>query len=395
MQKAIHSDCLEALKAMPDNSIDSIVTDSPAGIGFMGKDWDKDKGGRDNWIAWMQEIAQEAFRVVKPGAHALVWALPRTSHWTATAWENAGFEVRDSISHVFGSGFPKSMDIGKAIDKAAGAEREIVGANPTYRKMQENATNYNLKRNPNITAPATESAKQWDGWGTALKPAREDWILLRKPFKGTVAENVLQWGTGGINIDGCRVETKEGDEVSNHGRKAVKNGWDPRMSGSQTAGQTEGQKLGRWPANFIHDGSDEVLGLFPDGGSAARFFYCAKPSTAERNEGLDDLPQMTPGECTDRKEGSAGLNSPRSGAGRTSGNKNHHPTVKSINLMRYLCRLITPPGGTVLDMFMGSGTTIIAAHMEGFNAIGIEREEEYFKIAENRIKHWTAQNTLL
>jgi len=219
--------------------------------------------------------------------------------------------------------------------------------------------------------------------------------LLRKPFKGTVAENVLQWGTGGINIDGCRVETKEGDEVSNHGRKAVKNGWDPRMSGSQTAGQTEGQKLGRWPANFIHDGSDEVLGLFPDGGSAARFFYCAKPSTAERNEGLDDLPQMTPGECTDRKEGSAGLNSPRSGAGRTSGNKNHHPTVKSINLMRYLCRLITPPGGTVLDMFMGSGTTIIAAHMEGFNAIGIEREEEYFKIAENRIKHWTAQNTLL
>ena len=142
MQKAIHSDCLEALKAMPDNSIDSIVTDSPAGIGFMGKDWDKDKGGRDNWIAWMQEIVQEAFRVVKPGAHALVWALPRTSHWTATAWENAGFEVRDSISHVFGSGFPKSMDIGKAIDKAAGAEREIVGANPTYRKMQENATNY-------------------------------------------------------------------------------------------------------------------------------------------------------------------------------------------------------------------------------------------------------------
>lgn len=448
MYEIFNSDCLSALKKMQDNSIDSIVTDPPAGIGFMGKDWDKDKGGRDNWIAWMQEIAQEAFRVVKPGAHALVWALPRTSHWTATAWENAGFEVRDSISHVFGSGFPKSMDIGKAIDKAAGAEREIVG---TIKKMPSAGganTNEGWKRpwaegktTMDITAPATESAKQWDGWGTALKPAREDWILLRKPFKGTVAENVLQWGTGGINVDGCRVGTGDLLKGGRHSSNAKGNDGNSygRNINKPSANQYE-QPSGRWPANFVHDGSDEVLGLFPitksgkmgpwnnrttdksphgiygkfdvnhplsetigDSGSAARFFYCAKPSTAERNEGLDGFIENTPSERTSRKEGSAGLEGNPDLRGQTSNpysngggspTKNHHPTVKSISLMRYLCRLITPPGGTVLDMFMGSGTTIIAAHMEGFNAIGIEREEEYFKIAENRIKHWTAQGKI-
>ena len=429
MHKIIHSDCLEALKAMPDNSIDSIVTDPPYGLSFMGKKWDYDVPGVEIW--------KEAFRVLKPGGHILAFAGTRTQHRMAVNIEDAGFEIRDMIMWVYGSGFPKSMDIGKAIDKVAGEEREVVG---TIKKMPSaGGTNTNEgwkrpwaegKTTMNITAPATEAAKQWDGWGTALKLSVEPITVARKPVQKTVAENVLQWGTGGINIDGCRVETKEGDEVSNHGRKAVKNGWDPRMSGSQTAGQTEGQKLGRWPANFIHDGSDEALGLFPDtgasksskrganrngnvygkyglndtirghddnGGSAARFFYCAKASTSERNEGLDAL------ETKQSIGGGGGIGQYLLDVNSASGKygsekapaKNHHPTVKPINLMRYLCRLVTPPAGTILDMFMGSGTTIIAASLEGFNAIGIEREKEYIEIAEKRIKHWTAQNTLL
>ena len=171
-------DCLEYMKSQPDNFFDSIVTDPPAGISFMGKDWDKDKGGRDAWIAWMTVIASEAYRVLKPGAHALVWALPRTSHWTATAWEDAGFEVRDRVSHLFGSGFPKSHNISKAIDKMAGAEREILGESP-YNARRPNppvSERYaQAGHKANITAPATPEAQQWDGWGTALKPCMEDW----------------------------------------------------------------------------------------------------------------------------------------------------------------------------------------------------------------------------
>lgn len=418
---------------MPDNSIDSIVTDPPYGLSFMGKKWDYDVPGVEIW--------KEAFRVLKPGGHILAFAGTRTQHRMAVNIEDAGFEIRDMIMWVYGSGFPKSMDIGKAIDKAAGEEREVVG---TIKKMPSaGGTNTNEgwkrpwaegKTTMNITVPATEAAKQWDGWGTALKPALEPITVARKPVQKTVAENVLQWGTGGVNVDGCRVGNEERTQLSGQAMKPRKSTFVGLPESERPKGRPKTVQ-GRWPANFIHDGSDEVVGLFPntkssepspsgrygegiknngnriygnglnsstpnraplgDYGSAARFFYCAKASTAERNEGLDDLPQRTPGECTDRKEGSAGLNSPRSGAGRTGGNKNHHPTVKPINLMRYLCRLVTPPAGTVLDMFMGSGTTIIAANLEGFSAIGIEREKEYIEIAEKRIKHWTAQKTLL
>lgn len=354
-------DCLEVLRTFPDGSVDAIVTDPPAGIGFMGKEWDKDKGGRDNWIAWMRDIAAECLRVLKPGGHALVWAIPRTSHWTATAWEDAGFEIRDRVAHVFGSGFPKSLDVSKAIDKAAGVEREVVGekvrgdvekaksSGVTMAAADANRNNkaifgYGVEK---ITAPATDAARQWQGWGTALKPAMEDWWLCRKPLIGTVAENVLAHGTGAINVEGCRIagvkplmKTIDSNERNN-----------PILHTKSATGTGETTTQGRWPSHLIHDGSDEVVGLFPADkqGSASRFFYAPKASKRDRDEG------------------------------------NTHPTVKATELMRYLCRLITPPGGTVLDPFMGSGSTGKAAVLEGFSFIGIEREAEYIEIARARI----------
>ena len=194
-------DCLELMKALPADSVDAIVTDPPYGLEFMGKDWDHGIPGAHFW--------QAALRVAKPGAHLLAFGGTRTFHRLACAMEDAGWEMRDTIGWIYGSGFPKSLDVSKAIDKAAGAEREVVGVNPTYRKMQEEGANYNLQRNPNITAPATEAAKQWAGWGTALKPAWEPVIVARKPLIGTVAENVQRYGTGAVNVDGCRVGTEK------------------------------------------------------------------------------------------------------------------------------------------------------------------------------------------
>jgi DNA modification methylase len=410
----LHGDCLEVLKTLESDSVDALVTDPPAGIGFMGKDWDHHKGGRDQWVAWMREVMTEALRVLKPGAHGLVWAIPRTSHWTGTALEDAGFEVRDRIAHVFGSGFPKSMDVSKQLDKAAGAEREVVGEKITGRALggsnwrDGNAGGQEMVP---VTAPATEAAKQWQGWGTALKPAMEDWWLVRKPFFGTVAANVLKYGTGAINVDGCRIEGVR-EKTHSDPRKAG-NGWN--------ASPSRELPPGRWPANLIHDGSDEVVGLFPmtssgnvkpyakatrqgnaygrqpktstfqrdgDTGSAARFFYCAKASKADRDEGLEGFALRSASECCeDREPGSAGLDNPRAGAGRTSGARNIHPTVKPTSLMRYLCRLVTPPNGIILDPFMGSGSTGKGAMLEGFRFIGIEREAEYLEIARARINH--------
>jgi site-specific DNA-methyltransferase (adenine-specific) len=437
---------------MDENSIDSIVTDPPAGIAFMNREWDRNKGGRDQWIEWMADIATECYRVIKPGGYALVWALPRTSHWTATAWEDGGFEVRDSIVHIFGSGFPKSLNISKALDATVGAEREVVGT--TKGKGGENLNSLSrLTGNDNIdakgcgaygqgakqitidipiTAPTTDIAKIFDGYGTALKPAHEDWILLREPLEGTVAQNVLKWCVGGINIDGCRVETNpavddprlggKGDWSSD---KMAKNVYEGGYAGERVGSSP----LGRFPANLIHDGSEDVLQFFPntksgkmmpthiengyqkncygkrmdhmtmetygDFGSAARFFYCAKPSKSERNIGCENLPQKTAGECTDRVEGSAGLNSPRAGAGRTNGSKNDHPTVKSISLMRYLCKLITPPNGIVLDLFCGSGSTGLAAYLEGFQCIMIDSDPHSCEIAEARMKGIIKENSKL
>jgi len=412
------------MKGFRDNTFGSIVTDPPAGIAFMNKEWDKNKGGRDQWIEWMEKIATECCRVIKPGGHALVWALPRTSHWTSTAWENGGFEVRDKIDHIFGSGFPKSLDVGKAIDKSAGVERDVIGENP--RTMQdirgggfESDKAKEKERLPSlITSPHTDAAKQWNGWGTALKPAHEDWVLLRKPLEGTVAQNILKWGVGGINIDGCRVPTEE----NLAGWAYCKNGTHRDDGWGMQRGKAGEfiQPTGRFPANLIHDGSDEVLEIFPhsagaaapvkrgqdgksngiygdfaqkgddgasfynDSGSAARFFYCAKASKSERNIGCENLPQKTAGERTNRVEGYVGLNSPRAGAGRTSGSQNDHPTVKPLALMRYLCRLITPPGEIILDPFAGSGSTGVAATECGFESVLIEKEYRSYVIASMR-----------
>jgi hypothetical protein len=431
----LHGDCLEELKKLDANSVDSLVTDPPAGIGFMGKSWDHHKGGRAQWVAWMTEVMRECHRVMKPGAHGLVWAIPRTSHWTATALEDAGFEVRDVITHLFGQGFPKSLDISKAIDKAAGAKREILGRNPNARPSdgKYNAVMSGVKGHAeHITAPSTDAAKQWQGWGTALKPASEHWILVRKPVsEKNVAANVLEWGTGGINVDGCRVGTQDikiptktgGEKMGFHGGGS---GF-LRHNGNGTS-----HTQGRFPANLVlshtthctddqcdiecaikvldeqsgtlksgrleshhKDGGKTVStfgkyngrmipesGFGGDSGGASRFFYCAKISPGERNAGLEEFPD---------REGGVKNTSGRGYSERDPHKpimlKNHHPTVKPQKLMRYLCRLITPPGGTVLDPFMGSGSTGMAARSDGFEFIGIEREPEYLEIAKARIGH--------
>ncbi len=546
-------DCLEVLKTLDSESVDSLVTDPPAGIAFMGKDWDKDKGGRDQWVSWLTDVMKQCMRVLKPGAHGLVWAIPRTSHWTATACEDAGFEVRDVVTHIFGSGFPKSLDISKAIDKAVGAEREVIGTMKAKLPTSNNkfATDaWSIKagkmREIDITAPTTPDAKRWQGWGTSLKPASEHWILVRKPCsEKTVAQNVLKHGTGGINIDssripanseawepeknlcdtcvnlagknakhstqvtkgstarenadtkdlekthgkpladissediGCSEEMLVGNTNSNlsmsmsgkniQARKSKKDSSSitsmeiDRITESKTCNMCEQPltssttrmtKQGRFPSNLVlsHNpdcvqvGTKKVKGITggtkphkseapitqhggfkesknrpyfnhtsPDGtetvaawectegcavamldeqsgtskssggrtvkrsgkyeegkvsapgqwtnedpgfgdiGGASRFFYCAKASKADKNIGLTD--------------------------------QNNHPTVKSIKLMTYFVKMVTPPGGLVLDCFCGSGSTGVAAGRHGFKFIGIEKDPHYVQIASHRFAH--------
>lgn len=306
----LKGDNLELLPTLADNSIDAIVTDPPYELGFMGKSWDS------SGIAYKVALWAECLRVLKPGGHLIAFGGSRTYHRLACAVEDAGFEIRDQLMWVYGSGFPKSL---------------------------------NLK-------------DDWQGWGTALKPSHEPMVLARKPLgEKTVAENVLRWGTGALNIDGCRVgESQVGNDYS-----------------SKTV-------MGRWPANFIHDGSDEVLELFPETKpateSAARFFYCAKASKAERNAGLDALPIKRPDTRTQSGMGTFDEKG-------VQPQRNFHPTVKPIALMRYLIRLVTPPNGTVLDPFAGSGTTLVAAIQEKVNSIGIELTEDYWPIIEGRTQH--------
>jgi DNA modification methylase len=454
----LHGDCLERLRELPACSVDACVTDPPYGLSFMGKKWDYDVPGEDIW--------RECLRVLKPGGHLLAFAGTRTQHRMAVRIEDAGFEIRDMIAWVYGSGFPKSLDVGKAIDKCNGetgrllkftewmrttgltarqvdkitgtnmgghyltaasqpaiptpalwtllrphcgdvpewvdqlverveAEREVVGTKEWSNSASHfvPGEDHSQRVRLDITAPATPEAQQWAGWGTALKPALEPITVARKPFKGTVAANVLEHGTGAINIDGCRVGTEpvKLNSYKSHGAE----GCTTLAEGGTHKGESymSRESLGRWPANLIHDGSDEVVALFPqttsgafnqsqrkaqnqkygqfngysepkqyagDTGSAARFFYCAKASKADREDG------------------------------------NTHPTVKPTDLMRYLCRLVTPPGGIVLDPFMGSGSTGKAAMLDGFRFIGIEREAEYLEIAKQRMQEPTqTQGTLL
>ena len=381
--KLIHADCLEAMKKMPDNSVESIVTDPPYGLSFMGKKWDYDVPSVEVW--------SECLRVLKPGGHLLAFAGSRTYHRLVVNVEDAGFEIRDQIMWVYGSGFPKSHNISKAMDRAAGAEREVIGTKGlnTYRTKTQNAAYGNLRADFDkvnaLTAPATPEAKQWEGWGSALKPAHEPIVVARKPLIGTLVENVLEHGTGGLNIDACQIQTDElqGKTYNNKQRNDIN-----IYGGGEGIPQITlmGNEAGRFPANFIHDGSDEVVSLFPE--EKARFFYCAKASKSERNAGLEAF------EDKKSHHNSGGIGRKVSvekrleqGEENAPMMKNIHPTVKPVALMRYLCRLVTPPNGVVLDPFMGSGTTGIGAVAEGFDFMGIEMDQEYLNIAEARIKH--------
>lgn len=352
--------CEDVLQTLAENSVDAIVTDPPYGLSFQNQKWDYDVPSVKQW--------EECLRVLKPGGHLLAFGGSRTYHRMVVNVEDAGFEIRDQILWIYGSGFPKSKNLDG----------------------------------------------EWDGWGTGLKPAHEPIVMARKPFKGNVANNMAIHGTGALNIKACRIPTN--DQLKGGAGLLLSHQRDKTVPK-----QVYEPAVGRWPANIIHDGSDDVIECFPDKagasapvtgsepssastgqvlgmrkrvgthfhndeGSAARFFYCAKVKPRERDEGLEQFISVTAMEMTGgRKEGSAGLNDPRAGAGRTNGAKNSHPTIKPIALMKYLCRLIASPGSTVLDPWMGSGSTGRAAIEEGFNFIGIELNPDYATIASARL----------
>lgn len=405
-----HGSNLDVLPFMADNSVDSIVCDPPYELGFMGKKWDS------SGIAYSVELWRECLRVLKPGGHLLAFGGSRTWHRLAVAVEDAGFDVRDSIAWLYGSGFPKSLDIAKAIQKAEGIQPIGFKENENghfYGSGQYNATPRQL------FMPELEGeAEKWAGWGTALKPAFEPVVVARKPLVGTVAENVLAWGVGGLNIDASRIGTEGGTQGATNGPSngILGDGLNGAF-GKPVVG------LGRWPANIILDeytaglldeqsGETKSLGHnrpqatkwgfgvnadnskqydyetgqtgYTDSGGASRFFYVAKANKRDRNEGLDELSNKIINEIT--PPGSKGANSPRAGAGRNGATKNFHPTVKPTDLMRYLIKLVTPAGGIVLDPFTGSGSTGKAALLDGYRFIGIELTEEYLPIIEGRLR---------
>jgi len=536
----LKGNCLETLKTLADNSVDSIVTDPPYELGFMGKTWDA------SGIAYNQDLWRECLRVLKPGGHLLAFSGSRTYHRMTVAIEDAGFEIRDQIMWLYGSGFPKSLDVSKAIDKAAGAERNRVPFDGGIASGQNNYGGGNSVRVNNGTkqenTPATPEAQRWQGWGTALKPAHEPICVARKPLTGTVASNVLEWGTGALNIDGSRVGSEPMPKTTRKTGGGVLS-QNRAMSGPNYERESAGTTEGRWPANVIHDGSDEVLAGFPN--DAGRFFfstkgdydgslwhdlnlhpetantaegssslqsqydasvlvhvlnmalpeglrcvgllversmsvteneskqiiesvmqatqsiaakfwlgsslesitlssnhakvvatheptgittittslrksdgyaepvtfsitptfsghgekassgksfiYCAKASKSERNAGLEGLPEKAVGALNMRTD----AHSVKNGMD-TKPAQNFHPTVKPLALMRYLVKLVTPPNGTVLDPFLGSGSTAVACVLEGFDWIGCEMTEDYWPIIEARVAWAEAQpRTLL
>ena len=417
MTHTLHlGDCHAVLATLDDASIDAIVCDPPYELGFMGKAWD------NSGIAYDVTVWQQCLRVLKPGGHLVAFGGSRTYHRLAVAIEDAGFEIRDQIQWIYGSGFPKSLDVSKAMDKVTGKQGTgfvIAGHDGRNADMKQDLSfrsDYGYKY-----APATDLAKQWQGWGTALKPAHEPAVLARKPLCGTVADNVTAWGVGALNIDGTRVGTHQTtttikDLSEAHGNQFGKQGIQyPKM----------GEKLnppGRWPANVIFDEEaaqvlDEQSGSLRDGyiknkrtntngmffnnhdtqtittatgysgsGGASRFFYTAKASKSEREAGLYYEEWQSAGVMEGRRDGGLGaITQPRA---------NHHPTVKPLALMRYLVRLVTPPGGTVLDPFMGSGSTGCAAILERFNFLGIDITPEYVAIAQKRIDFYAAISPL-
>ena len=421
----LNGDCIEQMQKLIDEGVqvESVVTDPPYELGFMGKSWDA------SGIAFDKKTWELAFQLLKPGGHLLAFSASRNYHRMAVAVEDAGFEIRDQIMWIYGSGFPKSLDIGKGVDKKQGNDREVVGT------IERGSVEDAIAKGVGYTAdPANQNNKaifgygtetvtkgntEWEGWGTALKPAHEPIVMARKPVaEKTVADNVLKHGTGGINIDGCRIDL-DGDYKSKaNGRPSLTGLGDNYDSEKANTPDT----IGRFPANVMHDGSDVVQDIFPktakssggggsktvspsdnvyqggwghkeydktigfgDEGSASRYFYCPKVSKSERNQGLDNFVKKNKvfnGQSSNASKDMKGVEQKFT----TKPSANIHPTVKPQELMKYLCRLVTPKGGTVLDPFMGSGSTGMAAKDEGFDFIGIEKEKEYFEISEQRIK---------
>lgn len=381
-----HDDCLIVLETIPSNSIDAVVTDPPAGIAFMGKAWD-DFGGRHGFVEFMTKVMRECLRVLKPGGHALVWALPRTAHWTTWAIEDAGFEIRDVVLHLFGQGFPKSLDVSKAIDAAVGASCDIVGYDATRARPNRQYR----------SGAIGNDAKRWQGWGTALKPAAEHWILARKPFTGTVAGNVLCYGTGALNIDGCRVPFQsDGDAASAkpQGRATSKIAGElaatPDVARAVTRHEfvAKQHNAGRWPANVTLD--EEAAATLDAQSGVLKSGRLSPVVRANRGGYSGPFPEISTYSCEASSGGASRFfyvaKAPKKD--KTAGGEveNKHPTVKNTELMRWLCRLITPPGGVVLDPFMGSGSTGIAAWREGFGFVGIEAELASYDTAFRRFE---------
>jgi site-specific DNA-methyltransferase (adenine-specific) len=411
-------DCLDKLKELDDNSVDSIVTDPPYGLSFMGKKWDYDVPSQDVW--------EECIRVLKPGGHLLAFAGSRTYHRMTVRIEDAGFEIRDQLMWIYGSGFPKSMNVGMKVDEKLGNKRELVERPKS--EQRPNADN-SRDKNKDIGGFAMSDNKyksvgnsEWEGWGTALKPSHEPIVMARKPLIGTVVDNVLEWGTGGINIDESRIQHDEPVKTTTRTEKG--DTWNEKNSGlrNNPSNMASADPKGRFPANIIFDEEagkilDEQSGQTTSGkvkeskdsydgesntgflrgksnssnqhgdkGGASRFFYCPKTSKTDRNEGLEHIEKkqnIFNGKSDKPSKDMKGVEKKFT----TQPKSNFHPTVKPTDLMAYLVRMVTPKGGTVLDPFMGSGSTGKAAVRGGFDFVGIEREEEYMKIAKTRIQY--------
>lgn len=417
----VRGDMREVLALLPESSVDAIVTDPPYELGFMGKSWDA------SGVAFDPATWRACLRVLKPGGHLIAFAGSRTYHRIACAVEDGGFEIRDSILWLYGTGFPKSTNVSKEIDRMLGAER--APGRQRHRaaagRAEQGSGGYAFGETFEVTAPASPEAVRFDGWGTALKPGHEPAVLARKPLIGTIAANFLEHGVGGLNIGACRIGDEAMPEVT-AGQSQI--GTFERNF-ENGCGVTPARS-GRWPANVIFDedaaadldaqsgttksgamragtprGTNAILGksggssateadILASQGGASRFFYVAKPTGKERDLGLGAFAARTGGELTHREDSSAGLSSPRAGAGRTGGRKNIHPTVKPVELMRYLVRLVTPPGGLVLDPFTGSGSTGMAAAWEGMQFFGVDLDTGddgaplgYCDIARARILH--------
>jgi len=423
MMRLHNGDCLNVLKMMIEDEVfvDSIVTDPPYELGFMGRSWDS------TGIAFQKKTWELCFKVLKPGGHLLAFSGSRTYHRMAVAIEDAGFEIRDQVMWLYGSGFPKSMNVGKALDKKLGNERESFG---TKLKKAGDMRGGNYVKGgdyKSIEIEITKGNTEWEGWGTALKPAHEPLVLARKPLsENSVVDNVLKHRTGGINIDECRVEGNDAKypdtnpDFRDQGRQSKENMGIDKLSFGQTENvkrkkvvrksrdengvwtndnsgmKAEGSEYadadprGRFPSNVMHDGSGSIKELFED---KSKYFYCAKTSKAERNQGLDNFIKKNKvfnGQSPNASKDMKGVEQKFT----TKPSANIHPTVKPIKLMKYLCRLITPKGGTILDPFMGSGSTGMAAKEENFDFVGIEKEEEYFNIASARIESVDTKSTL-